>query len=364
MTHAPYILVVGAGASFGARSGSLRPVLGRDLTAYLSQWLASNRAFFRSEPPRPGTTDAFTHSGYPAHTENASLQYFLDVLAANPTTRTKFEKAMNELVQRHGAFAVSLVHRLLARALTHGVGCRFVEGVDHYDLLLKKLGLGTPASVVSAISFNYDLLLEEAAARILGQPSLSMAVDYGGLRQLGRVEAPAVGRLRVFKPHGSINWFDAHSSPGSQMNPDRPMGTLAPSGDSLDYGDENLTAVIEGSRDNVIAMLETSLGLVLAPYCHGKPATQALDDVRAAAMNEIKACSESCLIVIGVLAPELGDAADDPFLSSLFSTITRHPGPKLYVNPSAADCDRALAYALEPRQLPLEQFLSSDFFPA
>lgn len=337
-------------------------MLGRHLSSYLADWLEANPNYVNSSAPKPGTGAAFRQSMRHGDNELDSLKHFLrDV--DQPPSRTHFERAMNELVEATAGFSIELVHRVLAGALTDGQRCRFAEREDLYDLLLTELRRGSPYSKVSAISFNYDVLLEEAAARVLAQSDLCSAVDYVGLRQPSAPTSVDARGLRVFKPHGSVNWFDFHSSPGSQMNSDKPMGELSPSGLGIDYGEATVTYVPAGLRQNLVAMLsDKPMRLELAPYGSGKPAGTALINVRAAALRELRASRDACVIIIGLLPPQQGDKEDDPFLFDLFEVIRQHRGPKLFINPSESDCARARLDGLDARQQTFKEFLDSDFF--
>jgi hypothetical protein len=107
-------------------------------------------------------------------------------------------------------------------------------------------------------------------------------------------------------------------------------------------------------------MLDSKMAIVLAPYSHGKLAGNALNDVRVVALHEVSASPDACLVVIGLLPPLPSEPEDDPFLTQLFEAFRTHPGPKLYINPSSADCTAARAYGFDARQQTLEDFVEAD----
>ena len=205
--HETACVIVGAGASHGARldfPGSDPPPLGDDLAGYLLHWYATNERIGRLDHVKGVLEQADTEYERPG-------TYIFD---RNQEDRQEFRRAIEWLRKCawDGSFEEQSLHlmqpgsieedknslrrtlwHVLAFGLLNGVGCRFREGPDLYDELVKCLS-GRFARV-SYISFNYDLLLEEAITRCTGHDP-----DYPGLRLL---TGPATSTgTSVFKPHG------------------------------------------------------------------------------------------------------------------------------------------------------------------
>lgn len=226
---------------------------------------------------------------------------------------------------------------VLAFAMLNGAGCRFREGPDLYDDLVA--WLSRRFNDVSFISFNYDILLEEAITRTTGRVPC-----YPGLRVDGYPLAST--GPDVFKPHGSINWFTLDYSEEAPKFSQGPQGQWI-----ADHGFEYPLL----PRTEAIAKLK-SPGHFAAPmtcvYCPGKPATAnhgCIDGVRAKALDAVRVADK--VFIIGLRPPkqslEEREAAkgrvtlpDDPFLVSLCAVLGPMQEKVVVVNPSERDLDR------------------------
>jgi len=227
-----HFVVLGAGASYGARDDSPcapRPPLGVGLAEYLLRWLAANdpkdwglseeiRATDCGDPELPYPCEAIADP----NTRRRILKFLQ--CATWPTKKgaqVGFEKGMEKLWERcyrrpqqplrtlanansrdrqpiPGLAACRLIVRLnqlIAWSLTTGNKCAFRERADLYDDLVSLLG---EPNGLAVISLNYDVLFEEALERQFGRDCLW----YPGLRFGGTAKM-----LPVYKLHGSCNWF-------------------------------------------------------------------------------------------------------------------------------------------------------------
>jgi hypothetical protein len=170
MTSDSLVLVLGAGASLGARHCSAtRPPLGAGLAGYISRWLRAN------DPSRPlRIADAMLHppaSECPLYTgeELWRVEHLADVADAidrvadqertsTSTVGTPFEALMNSWVDAEDDRSdyIRCAQRILAMSMLVGRECAFHERPDLFDELLARL-VGRRRLMV--ISLNYDSCL-------------------------------------------------------------------------------------------------------------------------------------------------------------------------------------------------------------
>lgn len=347
--HGSACVVVGAGASYGARldfPGSDPPPLGDDLAGYLLHWYATNERIGRLVRGAGALELADTDYERPAG-------YIFD---RNALDREGFRQAIDWLRQCawDGSFedeALQLMTpgsieedknslrrtlwHVLAFAMLNGAGCRFREGPDLYDDLVE--WLSHRFHEFSFISFNYDILLEEAIIRKTG-----CKPRYPGLRLDGYPDN-ATGP-DVFKPHGSVNWFTLDHSE------EAPNFAKGPQGQWI--ADHRFEYPLP--RTQTIAKLKTPSHFaapVTCVYCPGKPATVnhgGIEDVRAKALEAVRAADR--VLLIGLRPPqerfeeyerasEGVERSDDPFLVSLCAVLRPVAERVFVVNPSERDLD-------------------------
>jgi hypothetical protein len=356
-------LIVGAGASYGSRVDD-RPPLGNELADYLHTWLTQNEQRIAAPPAKQGTLEDFQKFRLGGKEPIEAVRDFL--ADARKIEKRGFEVAMTKLIRSNQSRCGLLeeINSVLAQSFLEGTGCRFREQEDLYDSLLRDY-CGLPTAKLQLISFNYDLLLEEAVARVLGVTGILDAVDYAGLEQSGRLNG---GPIRMYKPHGSINWFDAWGFPGSMNNPDRPAGTSSYSIEGHYLGqDSGVALVAPGDRNNISAILTQGESRVLmAQYSSGKPIPSnpsVILAVRAGCVRAMQCAGNNPITLIGLGLPVKDDPDDDPVLADLFNTIRSCRGAKTYVSPNEAECVRAVReYRMTARCVGLDAFL--DTHPA
>src|ERR1022692_3618722 len=164
------VLVLGAGASLGAREGErVRPPAGQNLARYLLAWLRANDPS-RTRTPVSGYSESTTRNVYYVGNDLWDLPGWSEVrrelrrLAAEeklqrPRRRgTPFEGLMSDL-SRTGFRArkvLELIQRLIAYAMNFGYQNAFIEHGDLFDDLVH---IWDPDIVVTV---NYDNLVEQA----------------------------------------------------------------------------------------------------------------------------------------------------------------------------------------------------------
>jgi hypothetical protein len=191
------VLVLGAGASYGARE-AYRPPLGAELAQYLLSWLSLNDSDNlvpddEIEMLNPRSTAMPGRLWRPDERQHYEDLRLLLERAVKPMVdgTTGFENEMNRLVEENRVELVRLLHRIMTWSMLTGRGCHFREESDLYGQLLAKK---TMRSLGAIITLNYDTLLEEALGRV------GIEYYYPGLEECRGVP--------LYKLHGSINTTD------------------------------------------------------------------------------------------------------------------------------------------------------------
>lgn len=350
---APRVLLLGAGASYGARTGD-RPPLGKHLGQYLLCWLQ------RNDPEgMDAEGELEMHNGHSTlmpHTDlwrrdldGTRKQY--DELRAALQRATQsdagFESEMHKLVDANRFDLLSLLHRALTWSMLTGRSCRFREQTDLFDELFSS---GQRPDLI--ITLNYDTLLEEALQR------LQIAHFYPTLDK-------AESGIPVYKLHGSINFRQLKGAGASadfqtalsqaQEHPTR----LATSerNPSLWTTDTAQTYVVRG-RSELILELKQALNTrepVIAAYAPNKPAAVnplCLTKHRQECRARVEQLRDADVTAIGIRFPS---ASDDPDLDHL--TKAFGDGTKLYVSPDPEDCRKAENLGFEARPQTFEDFV-------
>jgi hypothetical protein len=347
-------LILGAGASFGARFGlgDAVPPLGSELAEYLLAWLDLNQP----SPARVLEMENPLSAAAPS-TElwsNSAADRLRDFLksARGEPHGLGFERAADRLRQRNPDLLDPL-NRLVAWSMLVGDGCRFPERRDRLDELLASPGV---AQNVAVITLNYDVLLEEALHRA------GRAYRYPGVRGT-RDDREA---LPLFKLHGSINWLQLFSYAASadlrtaqEMARSQPAITIS----GPDAGPETQREYVPpGGRVNLILEMKhngVARNPVLATYAPGKPVPYnygCIDSVHTDCLAALAANPEASGVIIGVHLPTPGD---DPRLDEVLQGIAFLRGGVEYVGPGTADQESAKSrgFTLGPRTL--AEFLSA-----
>jgi hypothetical protein len=324
-----HFIVVGAGASFGARDADPRPPLGDQLADCLARWYAANAP----NGPRSVRMDDVTAVEvpswdiyWPARVREALEQFLRDANGRG------FEKAALDFFNQHHnqlTFMGDHLNRVVGFALLTGDLCAFPEVAtgDRYDRLLSRL-----KGKLAFVSLNYDILLEEALIRA------GLEWDYSG-PSLSGVRKPVVGP----KPHGSVNWLRHISvAVGSNLpavkaaSRTMPQTTVSGPHHSVDSQCEYVPAhrtVADAHRGNVVAEMKHDHGHVpvIAVYAEGKPAENNYSCI-AFCQNDclatIQANPEAAVTVIGARLPTLQDDERFRTIAERFGALR---GPRLYV---------------------------------
>ena len=268
------IVILGAGASHGAREGQAPP-LGKDLLDYLDRYLHLVEHELRKHDP---------------YNESLSLLNRLLIAAISPPPLS-----YNPPVPR------------LDQA--------FAERSDLYDDFLYRLKLrGLDSRNLTFITLNYDLLLEQAMRRA---GELYEYFPGGQTHEQG---------YTLLKIHGSINWW-GEAGPFGPLEEGQPIPTpLTLTSAGLVYKD------IRVEQDPYEASISFGSGdPILAHYGPGKPVyvnRPTISQVRSRVIIECEG-AESAL-VIGVHPPV--HTEEDETLWKMFASLRTRKVPTKYVS--------------------------------
>ncbi|MEO8798296.1 MAG: hypothetical protein ABI551_10455 [Polyangiaceae bacterium] len=345
------ILVLGAGASFGARCELLEPTppLGDRLASYLLKWLDANDPGRLSPLERMIAEDSLDAS-YPdpdiwrlGHLEEVNQ------LLAKIKREGGFEATLNELLEQPGSWGtLTDLNRIISVAFLGGEGCAFEPNADRYDELLKEIG----SQLCAVITPNYDLLFEEALERA------------GTVFFLAGVEAE-VG-LPLFKIHGSVDWMQVkgHASSATlEVAVANSTPTRFVDQEGVGLSVETEVMYIPEGRKNLWLTLKDLQHKppLLATYGRGKPSTHErvrLERVRDQARYFVEQHANANVVMIGLRPPE--DDVDDPTWAALCREMAQTTGKKTYVSPVAVECDKMRTLGFRSVEATLEEFLKRD----
>ncbi|MBY0369437.1 SIR2 family protein [bacterium] len=291
------ILFIGAGASVGARLHlPRRPPLGNELCS----WLRG----IESELLRPGLADL-----------RVTVEEGFGILKRWPT-ENNFEALLSKL-EGDDVFRMQRLLMVAFSDLTdrptnmRGSDLGFETRADLYDDLVEILGINSADWAI--VSLNYDLLFESALIR--------KGIPYRYPQFPDRSTCGANEPLKVYKPHGSINFFANGQYQGFHANgaAARPMPTtFSISANGRVTPDFGIVFAAPPGADNVLWVANgSSISLpVMANYRKGKDILvnfRQLNSVRAESVAEFQTATR--LVVIGV---RMIDASDDQFVSDIF----------------------------------------------
>lgn len=309
------ILLLGAGASYGARQDSeKKPPLGLGLRDWLMQMCSD-------------------HSSSYNMVEYHSLIYAGLAIFDKFHSEENFESLLSVLERKDRITMQKLIQIFFSDL---SVRCKqdygFNEYQDNYDELVDLL---SPDDSWSIISLNYDILFEQALHR------KGIAYHYFNFPYEFGDKKPQNG-IPIFKPHGSINFF---SQPDIQISttafePDDYRGTPTEYYDELGEFSPAHPIVFAGmpGAENVLAraFLSGPYSPVMANYARGKKSDsnhKNLKEVRTELTKRCKSANE--LIAIGV--KPISDEFDDPFVADFLKLPFKIVS---YVSPSPEDCKR------------------------
>lgn len=346
------VCVVGAGASYGARDGP-RPPLGDQLAAYVYRWYQENERAGRIE------VDALAHNAEinDLDATRPSNEIFDRNRRGRPLYRrmrwwlwrtsksAKFESRAYRLLRTENSNELRrMIWKTLAFSMLTGLHCSFAEQEDLHDQLIERLL--RRFQKVAFVSFNYDVLLEEAITRVTGRPP-----TYPGLRLIEGSPEPGDG-IQVMKPHGSINWFSVSNiETGARIRHDSPPTRIEPVGHNLYAGDTGRDYAKLG-RVHVILELKsphTFFPPITAVYCPGKPPVHNPGCIERARGHALESLQKADQVYVVGLRPHPSEASrfpsrtpgepeqDDPFLLTMLRSLSAHRERVVVVNPSPSD---------------------------
>jgi hypothetical protein len=319
------VLVIGAGASYGARMGEpqgRRPPLGKDLAGYLLGWYDENA-------PKAEHFDPWNLAMEDETDETAPSDELYDlagevrailaeaVALCTPENPLGFEQVMARLLVEGETSrnVLTKVNSVIAVSFLGGEGCFLGRADDTYAQLLRRL----KDRLRGVITPNYDLLSEEALDRV------GLTFRYAVVP--GDDDAQVV----MYKFHGSANFFQTPgSSGGSSLDAARhgvkPL-TAQQQSHILSFSNAHPLGV-SYPREN--AFLEhkhkgAASYPVMVTYGPGKDATDGrhyLDEIRRACRENLQQDVPARVITLGV-SPPRGGGDDDAWeeLCNVFKSL-------------------------------------------
>ncbi len=376
------VLVLGAGASLGARAGlGVRtndeplPPLGRGLARYLLRWLRANDL---SRKLRPVMVE-YRHWSVPSrcpHFSGRRIWESKELGAVRLALRevAERERESGSSVPFEGLMdawstsgrdqrRIELAQTLLSYSMTVGFGCAFAESCDRLDDLVAMV---RPTIVVTV---NYDTLTEEALLRA------GLRITYPrlpGPRASGAEEGDYVSSygpgdlVPVFKLHGSINWLPisgvavgADLATVERVSAERPTSILK-SGPLV--ASQTWATYVPPNRGSLLFELERALSgtgsPVAAVYGTGKNLLKNPRHVerhRAACLARLRAASIDCAVVVGL---RLVSRTDDPVVADVMDLLAERAHNKLYASPDAGVYSDSERRGFTPVPSTLEQLIA------
>ncbi len=319
------VLVIGAGASYGARTSEpheRRPPLGKDLAGYLLGWYDENAPKAEHFDPWNFAMEDETDETAPSdelYDFAAQVRAILAeaVALCTPENPLGFEQVMAKLLlqgesSRH---VLTTVNSVIAVSFLGGRKCFVGRAKDAYDELFGRI----KERLRSVITPNYDLLCEEALER------MGLAFHYAGVRG-ARAE-----QVVVYKFHGSANFFQTPGSSGSSSEDVARRGvkplTATEQKNLLSFSNDHPLEV-SYPRENAFLEHKHKGGAsypVMVTYGPGKDATdgrQYLDEIRRACGENLRQEVPARIVALGV-SPPRGDGDDDAWeeLCEVFKSL-------------------------------------------
>jgi hypothetical protein len=372
------ILLLGAGASFGARVGlgertndEPLPPLGRGLADYLVRWIRANDLSRKLRPVMGGYCQCphFTGRRIWRSDELGAVWEALSEVAARErqdASSVAFEVLMDEWsISGQDRRLLGFTQTLLAYAMVVGYRCAFVEARDRLDSLVASV---RPTMVVTV---NYDTLTEEALLRG------GMRFTYPNLpgpRPPGLDDGDYVSSLDpghlipMFKLHGSINWLPVSGGAAgadlatvesiSSARPTRvlPSGPLTASQTWATYVPPDrrslfieLERALSGTGSPVTAVYGTGKNLLNNPLPVQNHRDSCVARLRDADIDQV--------IAVGIRPVSV---EDDPVVGNVVELLAGQPAEKVYVSPGGDDCEEFRARGFSPIQATLEGYLAAQ----
>lgn len=345
------VLVIGSGASYGARPRAaphLRPPMGNALAAYLLRWFDANAP--RDNDPLWGNSMGNPRDfGAPSKSLYRSSPKFDDpdlrpilvrAVERSVTSSTAFEDVMNELLREETRRSLDKVNDVICYSFLCGRECAFPEEEDLYDQLFS----GLRASLRAVITPNYDLLVEEALERV------GLTYRCRGIAEAGDAD------VVIDKFHGSVDWFlpsgsGVGSTPEIARRAGRPLEAVRQTR-VLSYSNAFGVHAASGHR-RWNAVSEHKLGHgspVLVTYGPGKDTLYGrphLERVRQECAADLQESPPKKIISLGISPPRGG--GDDDAWEKLCQVFHSLPSAKEYWTRIPEHHQQMAAYGFEPR---------------
>jgi hypothetical protein len=357
------VLVVGAGASMGARWGDdPKPPLGSGLAKYLLDWhdankpseadpLSEDEHLWRVKLASPLHWEA--PAGWLFRGEPDVREILVRAVERSEKSDTGFEHVMAELLHEEHRRHLDKINVAICFALLGGRACAFAPKPDLYDQLFSKLRTRLRAIVTP----NYDLLCEEALERV--------GLKY---RYRGYDDPTVDGEADVVidKFHGSANFLlQSGAGSGSTLEAARASSattTVEEQKHILSYhNSRGVHASVGDRRKNAIIELKLArCSPVLVTYGPGKDSTHGrpfLNDVRAQCDADLVKNPPKHIIAIGVRPPR-GDGDDDAW-EDICQRIASLDCKRDYWNKEADQREGMAAYGFEGRHGYMRELIDS-----
>jgi hypothetical protein len=349
------VLVLGAGASLGARLGIADPPppLGRRLARYLLDWIDANdpsRPDVQPWPMGAPTEDQriVGHGFYQNRRRVADMRAALGDVAAKDAQSD--EQNFENLMARWSASTkhrddLEFTQMLLVYAMNFGHGCAFQSGRDRFDDLLN---LFNPSVIITV---NYDQLIEQALQRRSMRysfPKIPAPAAGDTFRELGSEgDGPAIP---LFKLHGSAGWLAVKGGAGgadqrmvevqAAVNPVAYRMNRRPKDDDpgVLYSQDTKHTFTPPNGGTLRIELEQGYDPVVAIYGPGKPLLRNLAHVlahRQACVDLLADGPVGRVLVVGVRPVTV---EDDRTLHDLIQQLGALPVEKIYVSPTDEHC--------------------------
>jgi hypothetical protein len=349
------VLVLGAGASYGARSTALRPPpIGKDLAGYLLRWFNANAP--RDDDPLWSNAmydpqDYVAPSKDPFRGDPDVRPVLVRAAQLSKTSDTAFEEVMYDLLRDEDRRLLEKVNEVVCYALLGGRESAFDAGQDLFDKFFAVLR----PTLRAIITPNYDLLSEEALERV------GLTYRY---RVLERDKAGADVVLDKF--HGSANWFSPSGAGRgttieAAQRSARPLKAVKQAHVLSYYNDHGVFPSIGNRRWNAVLELKHGhASPVLVTYGPGKDALYGrphLDTVRKECAAELVQNPPRRVIAFGIRPPR--DLGDDDAWEAICAVFRTVGSAKEYWSKNEEERQRMAAYGFVGRHGYFDELLAS-----
>jgi hypothetical protein len=268
------------------------------------------------------------------------LDCVFDFLNKSKVNNLSYEKAIEILLETSGSsYALTALNRFLAFTFSYGdstgglKSSEFENRSDLYTELINKLSINNRWNIVS---LNYDVLFEQALKR--HHPN-AIPFNYEGI-PLGS-HSIEKSSLKIFKIHGSINWFGTQDQPVHSEEQAKSKKWT-----SLEWNFKHKKASIESVSCYTTELEQVLYELaplrkvpIMAHYTASKFTNvniKKLEFVRDKCLESLDSLSE--VYIVGVKPPTQND---DEFLFTVFKKINKNAKQIIFVNNSETDCQIA-----------------------